>query len=214
MDEITPVIKGALAVFPIGSGAVTWWNERKTQKEAEEIKATMKWIVAEIKDLHEKGKTIDNDYLNSQEFKDLLTRIISSILTEHTETKKNIYKNILVNSIMGIRATDILHEQYLHILEITSSTEIMILKIAFLSQKNLPAEARKVLYDKGLPESGKITVREIAEELQISPEETLNIAWSLMGRGLAYPLSNDLSINSDFVLTPFGANFCVFITLS
>ena len=115
---------------------------------------------------------------------------------------------------MGIRATDILHEQYLHILEITSSTEIMILKIAFLSQKNLPAEARKVLYDKGLPESGKITVREIAEELQISPEETLNIAWSLMGRGLAYPLSNDLSINSDFVLTPFGANFCVFITLS
>ena len=88
MDEITPIIKGALAVFPVGSGAVTWWNERKSQKEAEEIQATMDWVLAELNNLHEKGKTIDTDFLNSSEFRDLLTRILSSILAEHTETKR------------------------------------------------------------------------------------------------------------------------------
>jgi hypothetical protein len=213
MDEITPIAKGILAVFPVGSGAVTWWNERKSKKEAEELKSFMDWAVVEITKLNNKREKIDNDFINSEEFNKLLTRIVSSILSEHTNVKKNIYKNILINSIKGIKPTEFLKEQYLHILDITSPTEIAIMKAAYKIQKNLPAEARQILHEKGLPETGKITIREIAEELKISPEETLNIVWSLTGRGLAFSLTNELSVNDNFVLTPFGANFCLFITL-
>lgn len=210
MDELTPIFKGALAVTPVGSGLVTWYNERKSQKEQIDLNEFRSWVVDEINKLHsKKNGELDNNFLESDEFEKLLFRIIGMYLSSLEETKKNAFKRVLVNSVKNTRPTELLRGQYLHILELTSSTEIEILSCIYSLQNHGRGKANSIR--KSLPETNVVSIQSIANSLSISPEEVLNIAWSLSGRGLLFPLSNDLSKNTNTVLTPFGANFCLFI---
>lgn len=212
MNELVPLTKGILATTPFGSGIVTWWNDRKSQKLESDLVSFITWTVHHVNELHAKaGDKIDRDFLESPDFEELFIRLLESYMGARTDSKRALYKTVLVRMIRSTRPTDLLRDQYLHLLDQTSETEIEILGHVYRLQKNLAAESRSVLHEKGLPENAVVRVSTVSQSISVSAPEVLNILWSLNGRGLIYPLRNDLSVETPIVVTPFGANFCRFI---
>lgn len=212
MDEITPIIKGVFAGFPVGSSLVTWWNERETQKRDLQLDSFMNWAKEEFERLSLDDKRLfDKEYLKSEEFKEVMFRIIGLFIDEQSSIKRNAYKNILLNSASTLRPSYLINDQYIHLIEQTSTTEISLLSFIFKKQENLSNEARQTLFEKGLPKASIVTVSEVSNLLNIHEVEVLNISWSLIGRGLLFAMENNLSYSASIVITPFGANFCRFI---
>lgn len=213
MNELIPVGKGILATTPAGSGIVTWWNDREAKKEHRDLLEFMKWTVRHVNALHEKAADrLDIHFLESDEFADLFRRLMNGYLKAETSRKRDAYKSVLTNAIRTTRPTDLLRDQYLHVLDQVSDTEMEILSVAYSKQKELAAEARTVLHEKGLPEGSVMTGERVAKQLRISAVETLNIVWSLSSRGLLFPLANDLDTEARITVTPLGANFCRLIS--
>ena len=212
MNEITPVSKGILATTPFGSGLGTWWNERKAKQLESNLDAFMKWTIHHVNTLHDStASALDRDFIESEEFEVLFIRLLESYMQARTDRKREIYKNVLLSSIQTTRPSVLLRDQYLHILDQTSEVEIDILGTVYKAQQNLPAEARDVLFQKGLPQTCVVTVSAVSTVLGVNPTVILNILWSLGSKGLTYPLNNDLSVEASVVVTPFGANFCLFV---
>ncbi len=213
MRELIAIVKGGLATTPVGAALVTWWDERECVALEKDLNSFMGWTVHHVNRLTEEDAAkLDRDFLDSEEFESLFDRLAEAYIASRSQKKRSAYQNILCKAIRKVRPTNLLRDQYLHVLDQTFETEIEILAVAHASQISLPAEGRSVLHEKSRPESAVVLVAKISTQLRISPEETLNIAWSLAGKGLIYPLGNALSAMSNVVVTPFGANFCQFIS--
>lgn len=123
------VLKSLLASFPVGATAVEVYNELKAKQVKRKIERLEEFYnllderISRVKD------QVNKDFVSKEDFQDVFEEATRYVVLERQSKKRELFKNILANSIIAKKCDYDKTERYFRLLDNLSDIELQILAV-------------------------------------------------------------------------------------
>lgn len=121
--------KSLLSSFPVGSTAVEIYNElqsRQVERKIQRLEEFYSSLDAKITSVENK---VNKEFLSKEDFQDVFEEATRYVVLERKEEKRNLFRNILVNSILSKACDYDITERYFRLLDNLTEVELTILAV-------------------------------------------------------------------------------------
>ena len=136
-DNTLKIIESSLitiaSLFPVASTIATGWNEYKNIIQQNNIQDILQKLSSKLEDIKDQ---VDNNYLNSNDFKSLLLKTCIYGQEEIVEEKRKALAIFLANSCLNVNKIDFSKNAVLETLVKLSEIEIFVLNIIYKETLN------------------------------------------------------------------------------
>jgi CRISPR/Cas system CSM-associated protein Csm2 small subunit len=123
------VLKSVLGSFPVGATAVEVYNElqsKRVQRKIERLEEFYQSLDDRISTVEEQ---VNKDYVSKEDFQDVFEEATRYVVLERQSKKRELFKNILANSITAKECDYDKTERYFRLLDNLSELELNILAV-------------------------------------------------------------------------------------
>src|SRR5258706_1030343 len=125
VDDYLSLVTLLSNAIPVFGGAVGWgFGESAAARRAQRLRAVLTGIVADVKAL---GAKVQEEYVRSEEFKDLLDHTLRRVVGERHEEKRRMSRALLLDAITATSPRD--YDEQLRMLRTMDQLQVAHLKI-------------------------------------------------------------------------------------
>ncbi len=129
-ETVEIISKGIVAAIPyVGSTVISVWSDIQATQAKRKLERLEEFLTSLKDDVEMLKGQIQTSYTDQPDFLDIFEETTKYIVSERTEEKRIMFRNILVNSIIEKDCTYDKTEKYLRILDQMNNLELLILRI-------------------------------------------------------------------------------------
>lgn len=122
-------VKELVRFLPLGNTALDVYEEIQSKQVERKIKRLEEFYSKLTVTLQTQQDKINKEFVNKEDFLDVFEEVTRYVVLERQEQKRQLYKNILVNSITSATCDYDKTERYFRLLDNLTETEIKILAV-------------------------------------------------------------------------------------
>lgn len=144
MNKLETSVKALISCIPYFGGAIAsiigdYCSDRKEER-------LMEFLTNLQRELNEKQEQLIREYIESSDFLDVFENILRDVMNTRTEVKRNMLKNLLVNSCIFPHTSYERTEAFQHLIDVLSPTSLVILSV-FYNAQNIMMDGKKESVD-------------------------------------------------------------------